>query len=250
MQLFGLHLLDVAVIILYVAVILWIGRRVGRGTKNTSDFFIAGRKLGKFYQFFLNFGNSTDANQAVAVSREIYRQGIGGMWIQYLVLFLTPFYWFTTMLYRRSRLITIGDLFTERFESRFLGGAFAVFTLIMAIVGGGASYMIAAKTMMALTPKDEAQYTLVERESVAQFREYRQLESRLGTGLAPEETERYEELHDRQKRGELHSFISHTHPLVFYVVYAAVVAAYTVYLHRSTLVATHRSPRTTIPART
>lgn len=228
MQLFGLHLLDVAVIILYVAVILWIGRRVGRGTKNTSDFFIAGRKLGKFYQFFLNFGNSTDANQAVAVSREIYRQGIGGMWIQYLVLFLTPFYWFTTMLYRRSRLITIGDLFTERFESRFLGGAFAVFTLIMAIVGGGASYMIAAKTMMALTPKNEAQYTLVERESVAQFREYRELESRLGTGLSPEETERYEELHDRQKRGELHSFISHTHPLVFYVVYAAVVAAYTV----------------------
>ena len=90
MVLFGLHILDAGIIALYVLVILWLGRKVGKNTKNTGDFFIAGRKLGKFYQFFLNFGNSTNADQAVAVSREIYRMGIGGMWIQFLVLFLTP----------------------------------------------------------------------------------------------------------------------------------------------------------------
>jgi SSS family solute:Na+ symporter len=96
LDLFGLHVLDAGVLALYVVVIIWLGRRVARDTKNTEDFYIAGRRLGRFYQFFLNFGNSTNADQAVAVSREIYRQGIGGMWIQYLVLFLTPFYWFTT----------------------------------------------------------------------------------------------------------------------------------------------------------
>ena len=88
---------------------------------------MAGRKLGKFYQFFLNFGCSTNADQAVAVSREIYRQGIGGMWIQYLVLFLTPFSWFSTFFFRRIRLTTIGDYFTERFKSKSLGGSYAVF---------------------------------------------------------------------------------------------------------------------------
>ena len=81
------------------------------------------------------------------------------MWIQYLVLFLTPFYWFTTAFFRRVRLMTIGDFFTERFRSRFLGAAFAVFTLFMAFLGGGVGYMVAGKTMMALTPKPAAKYT-------------------------------------------------------------------------------------------
>ena len=159
---FGLHLLDVAIIAVYVVVILWIGHWVGRRVKDQTDFYLAGRKLGKLYQFFLNFGNSTDANQAVGVSREIYRQGLGGMWIQYLVLFLTPFYWFSTALFRRSRLITTGDLLEERFDSKFLGAAFAAFTLVMVWLGGGASYMVAGKTMMALTPKTEAEYTVEE----------------------------------------------------------------------------------------
>lgn len=228
MHIFGLHILDLAVIALYVGVIIWLGSRAGRDTSNTSDYFIAGRRLGKFYQFFLNFGTSTDANHAVTVSREIYRQGIGGMWIQYLVLFLTPFYWFTTMLYRRSRHITVGDFFTERFQSPLLGGAFAVFTLLMAIIGGGASYMVAGKTMMALTPKPESQYTQAERQSVDGFREYRALQDKLPAGLAPDEQLRYDELNDRQKRGELHSFVSYTNPVFFYIAYAVIVAVYTV----------------------
>ena len=107
MTLIGLHIIDVALICIYVVVIIWVGRTIGKKRQDTEGFYLAGRKLGKFYQFFLNFGHSTDSNQAAGVSREVYRQGLGGMWIQYLVLFLTPFYWFTTMLYRRSRLITI-----------------------------------------------------------------------------------------------------------------------------------------------
>jgi SSS family solute:Na+ symporter len=227
-ELFGLHVLDCGIIVVYVLAILWVGRWAGRRTKNTSDFYLAGRRLGKFYQFFLNFGTSTNADQAVGVSREIYRQGIGGMWIQYLVLFLTPFYWFTTMLFRRCRLMTMGELFTERFESRFLGGAFAAFTLTMTILGGGASYMVAGKTMMALTPKPEARYSEQERACVERFCEYRALEARRAGGLASAEQARYEELHERLKRGELRSFISYTDPVAFYVMYAVIVATYTV----------------------
>ena len=228
MTLFGLHILDVAVIATYIVVILWLGKRAGRATRDTSDFFISGRRLGKFYQFFLNFGNSTDVNQAAGVSREIYRQGLGGMWIQYLVLFLTPFYWFTTMLFRRSRLITIGDFFTERFASPFLGGAYAAFALTMAVIGGGASYMVAGKTMMALTPKPASEYTPDERLAVERFREYRDLESQVAGGLSLEQQARFDELQDRYQRGELRAFISYVHPVTFYVVYALIVATYTV----------------------
>ncbi|MGB2764148.1 MAG: sodium:solute symporter family protein [Candidatus Aminicenantaceae bacterium] len=227
MNIWGLHFIDLVIIFLYIGVILWLGKRVAKQTKNTGDFFLAGRKLGKFYQFFLNFGCSTNADQAVAVSREIYRQGIGGMWIQYLVLFLTPFYWFSTFFFRRVRLTTIGDFFTERFKSKSLGGSYAVFILLLSILGGGIGYMIAAKTMMAMTPKSIEECSYEERLSVEQFREYQGLKSRLGEGLTTEEKFRHEELNEKNKRGELHSFISHTDPVLFYFIYAVIVGIYT-----------------------
>ncbi|HUU51390.1 MAG TPA: hypothetical protein VMW92_00060 [Candidatus Heimdallarchaeota archaeon] len=148
MHIWGLHILDAGIIFLYIAIILWLGRWAGRKTKDTGDFFLAGRKLGKTTQFFLNIGCSTNADQAVAVSREIYRQGIGGMWIQFLVLFLTPFYWFTTFFFRRIWLTTIGDYFNERFNSKSLGASYAIFIPLMSILGGGVGYMVTAKTMM------------------------------------------------------------------------------------------------------
>lgn len=227
MTIIGLHPLDVLIVIAYLAIMLWIGKRTADRTHDTADFFLAGRSLGRFYQFFLNFGTSTNADQAVAVSREIYRQGIGGMWIQYLVLFITPFYWFSTLFFRRVRLTTIGDYFTERFRSPFLGGAFALFILLVSIVGGGVGFMVAGKTFMALTPKTEAEMTVGERQRVAGFREYQDLTARLGPGLSADEQARYAELDDRAKRGELQSFVSHTDPVVFYVVFGIIVGVYT-----------------------
>ena len=227
MFILGLHIIDIILIVIYIGVILWLGRWAGRRTKDTGDFFLAGRKLGKTYQFFLNFGNSTNADQAVAVSREIYRQGIGGMWIQYLVLFLTPFYWFSTFFFRRVRLTTIGDYFTERFKSKPLGGSYAVFILLLSILGGGVGYMVAAKTMMAMTPKPADKLSVEERLSIEQFHEYRQLRDKVEQGLSPEEKIRYEILNEKNKHGELRSFVSYTDPLFFYFIYAIIVSIYT-----------------------
>ncbi len=227
MNFWGLHIIDIGIILFYIILILWIGKLASKKTKDTGDFFLAGRKLGKFYQFFLNFGCSTNADQAVAVSREIYRTGIGGMWIQYLVLFLTPFYWFSTLFFRRVRLTTIGDYFTERFKSKSLGASYAVFILLLSILGGGIGYMVAAKTMMAMTPKSSEQMSYEERLSVEQFQEYQILRERLEGGLSQEELIRYGELNEKNKRGELHSFISYTNPVLFYLVYAIIVMIYT-----------------------
>ncbi len=224
----GLHILDFAIVVAFVAVVLFLGWRASRKTKTAEDFYVAGRRLGKVYQFFLNLGTSTNADQAIVVSREVYRQGVGGMWIQYLVLFLTPFYWFTTAFFRRVRLVTIGDFFTERFKSRFLGGAFAVFTLFMAFLGNGVGYMVAAKTMMALTPKPAAQYTVAERQSVDLFNEYRALQARAGkVELGAADAARLTELGERQKKGELKAFISYTDSVSIYLIYTAIVAVYT-----------------------
>jgi SSS family solute:Na+ symporter len=227
MTIFGLHWLDFAIVVAFVLTVLWLGRRAQRRTKNAEDFYVAGRRLGKFYQFFLNLGTSTNADQAIVVSREVYRQGIGGMWIQYLVLFLTPFYWFTTGFFRRVRLVTIGDFFSERFKSKFLGAAFAVFTLFMAFLGNGVGYMVAAKTMMALTPKPAAKYTAQEKTSVDLFYEYQTLREKAAAGLTADEQKRFDELAERSKRDELRSLISYTDPVVIYSIYTAIVAVYT-----------------------
>jgi Na+/proline symporter len=228
MTIAGLNVLDFAIVVVFILFVLWLGWRASRKTKTTEDFYVAGRRLGKFYQFFLNLGTSTNADQAIIVSREVYRQGIGGMWIQYLVLFLTPFYWFTTAFFRRVRLVTIGEFFTERFKSRFLGAAFAVFTLFMAFLGNGVGYMVAAKTMMALTPKPAAKYTVEERASVDLFAEYRALQIKADqAGLDAAGTARLAELGERQKKGELKAFISYTDSVSIYLIYTAIVAVYT-----------------------
>lgn len=224
---FGLHIFDITVILAYLGIILWIGKKAGEANHDTADFFLAGRSLGRFYQFFLNFGTSTNADQAVAVTRETYRQGVGGMWIQFLVLFITPFYWFTALFFRRARLTTIGDYFTERFRSPFLGGSYAFFALVMAFIGGGVGYMVAAKTMMALTPKPAEALTVSEREMVAEFREYQELRSLTFDERTAEQQDRLEVLRQKNLRGELRSSFSYTDPLLFYLVYGLVVGVYT-----------------------
>ncbi|RPI98994.1 MAG: hypothetical protein EHM31_11005, partial [Candidatus Aminicenantes bacterium] len=68
MTIFGLNVLDFAIVLAFILFVLWLGWRASRKTKTTEDFFMAGRRLGKFYQFFLNLGTSTNADQAIVVS--------------------------------------------------------------------------------------------------------------------------------------------------------------------------------------
>ena len=227
MTVWGINILDLLIVVLFLVILIWIGVRTTKDNKNTQDFFLAGRKLNKMYQFFLNFGCSTHADQTVAVTREIYRQGIGGMWIQFLVLFLTPFYWFTTFFFRRVRLVTIGDYFTERFRSKFLGGAYAVFFVLMSVLGGGVGYIVAAKTVMAMTPKPISECTIAEQKSITEFKEFRNLQEIKKTGLSEKQNSRYLYLSEKNKKGELSSFVSYVKPLWFYLIFSLIACIYT-----------------------
>jgi SSS family solute:Na+ symporter len=228
MQIWGLHVVDLGIIAAYVVVVIWLGKRVADESKSLDDFFLAGRKLGKAYQFFLNFGCSTHADQAVAVSREVYRQGIGGMWIQSLVLFLTPFYWFTTLLFRRVRLTTVGDFFAERYQSPALAASYAIFSLVLsALVGGGIGYIVAGKTMVAMTPKPIEECTAAERTSIVEFQELKALEARQPADLSAAGRARLDVLREKEKRGELRSFVSYVSEFWFCLAYAVVAVIYT-----------------------
>src|SRR5215213_6241667 len=131
MKFLGLHWIDVVILVTYIIAVLVIGKVFSHGVKGEKDFFLGGRSLGRWFQFFLSFGNMTDPGQATTTSSSVYRQGAGGAWLALITLFLTPYYWFTNVWFRRVRLTTTAELFEDRFGRRFLGSLYASTTIII-----------------------------------------------------------------------------------------------------------------------
>ncbi len=181
---------------------------------------------------FLNFGNMVSADQAAGVTREIYRQGLSGVWFQNLVLFITPFYWFSSVLQRRARYVAPGDIYEHRFQSKFLSGLFAVYLLLSAIYGSSLGYLITGKTMQAVLVKPETECTTQEKQSVAMFREMKALEVKASSTTDGSRTtideNRLNYLHELEKRGEIKSSISYLDLTTFYIIYGLVTAAYVI----------------------
>jgi SSS family solute:Na+ symporter len=228
MNLLGLQTIDWIVLVLYLALMIMIGLWARRRVHTTSDFYQGGRSFGRWLITFLNFGSMTDAGQAAGVTREIYRQGLQGVWFQNLVLFHTPFQWFIAALQRRARYIAPGDMYVHRFESPFLAGLYAVVLVAIAIYANSFGYLLTGKTLQAMMVKQPAEYTVVERESVERFEELQVLKRRDFATLAPAERTRLETLQEQEKKGELRAFISWLDLNTFYIFYALLIAGYTV----------------------
>ncbi len=226
----GLHILDWAIITLYILTLIVIGRWTQRrASRSTKDFFQANRSFGRGIMGFLNFGNMVSADQAAGVTREIYRQGLQGVWFQNLVLFITPFYWFTSVLQRRARYIGPGDIYEHRFESKFLGGLFAVYLLLASIYGSSIGYLITGKTLQAVMLKPASAYTMQEKRSVAQFQEMRAMDMAAQNGkLADSLKSRLALLHEKERNGQISGTISYLDLVTFYLIYGCVTAAYVI----------------------
>ncbi len=185
MTLFGLHWIDSLILISYVIAILFIGKAHSGNMKGENDFFLGGRSLGKWFQFFLNFGNMTDPSQATTTASSVYRQGAGGAWLALITLFLTPYYWFTNVWFRRVRLTTMADLFEDRFGRRFLATLYAITTILMAIISIASGNVIALKTLQPMMVKPVAAYTVADQEKVNNYQEFATLrKERLAASLS------------------------------------------------------------------
>lgn len=229
----GIHLIDVLVVVGYLAAIIYIGRRAKNSTGNEEGFFLAGRKLGKFYQIFLNFGNATEPQGAVSTASFVYQRGASGAWYSFQVIFMNPYYWFMNVWFRRVRLTTMGDLFEDRFRSYWLSRFYALFQIGVAVLLIGFGAFTAYTITASLVTKPEAQWTAAERESVNGFYELRKLEAEYSAHTLPKsEEDQLANLRDRRARGELHSYVSVLGPSwckwTFYLVFVGVVGAYMV----------------------
>jgi solute:Na+ symporter, SSS family len=229
MTFYGLHWADLLMIVLYLGAMVYIGQRTARTVKKQTDLYLGGRKLGKALQFFLNFGNMTDLNNTVTTSSAVYGNGAGGAWISLQTLFMTPYYWFMNVWFRRVRLVTMADLFEDRFGGRSLATLYSIFNIVFAVATIGWGYMVTYKTIAPLVVKEAAAYTPAETQMLADYADYRSLgRAAQAAALPPAQRARYDRLKEGVVRGELFSYVSWLKPLPFYSVCALVVAIYCV----------------------
>ena len=227
MHFLGLHWIDGLIVIIYIVGVLAIGKKLSGGVKNEKDFFLGGRSLGKWFQFFLSFGSMADPGQATTTSSSVYRQGAGGAWLALITLFLTPYYWFSNVWFRRVRLTTTADLFADRFGNRFLGSLYAVTTILVIIVSIAGGNVVALKTLQPLMAKAPAIYTVAEKETVDSYHEFVQLRKDRIANLLPEgKTARYDLLKNYYDRGELQPYITYLHPAIFFAISSTLVAIF------------------------
>ena len=131
-----MHWLDYLVLLGYFLVMAAIGVWAMRRVKVQEDYFMGGRSFGKLLQTFAAFGAGTGSSDPVNTGRTTFTSGMSGMWSVMYWLFVTPFYWIAGVWYRRMRHLTLGDWYVERYESKRLGAAYAVFGLIFYVVYG------------------------------------------------------------------------------------------------------------------
>lgn len=223
----GLHIIDLAVVIFFLAGVIGLGWWASRGVHEEKDFYLGGRKLGRTLQFFLSFGNMTDSSGAPTTASEVFRQGAGGTWISLQTLFITPFYWFSAPWYRRARVVTMADLFIERLDSRSLATAYILFQIYISLLLLGFGNVVSYKVAAAMMVKPPAEYTPAEHVTVDEYNEYAALKSAYVAQTLPAgKKERFEQLDSMGKRGELNSFVSYVRPLQFYITYTLIVAIY------------------------
>jgi len=147
----GLHWLDLLAVGLYFLGVLAIGWGSRKGIRDQEDFFLGGRRFGKLVSVFLAFGSGTSSDTAVSASRETYRSGFSGIWVQLLWLFVTPFYWIIGPWYRRLRVVTGADYFRERFQSPALERLYVLFGLVFFAFFIGLGLTALGKTVEAVS---------------------------------------------------------------------------------------------------
>jgi Na+/proline symporter len=146
---FGLHVADIFVLVLYLLGMAAIGFWTAKKIKQSQDFFMP-RRFGKAMMVMFGFGAGTHSDQAVGVASKSFSSGLSGIWYQWLWLPCTPFYWLIAPVMRRFRAITTGDVFEARY-SRSVAILYAVIGMLnlsvnIGLMLRGSSEVISAST--------------------------------------------------------------------------------------------------------
>jgi len=112
--------IDLSVVGVYLLIMVVIGlyeSRVSAGSRES--FFMGGRTFHWGYSLMHMFGTGTASDHPVAVAGACYSAGFSGIWYQFNLLPITPFFWILAPIFRRSGCLTTGEFFEKRFSKSF-----------------------------------------------------------------------------------------------------------------------------------
>src|SRR3954452_7200080 len=124
----GLPTADALVLLGYLLGTTALGVWVGRRSRSVAEYFLP-RTFSKPVMIMYAFGTGTASDQAVLVASATFRDGLSGIWYQWLWLFATPFYWMIAPIMRRFRAITTADVYELRFD-RGVANLFAALGIV------------------------------------------------------------------------------------------------------------------------
>ena len=130
MEFLGLHYAIWIVLALYFAGMLLMGWWSKRGIHNQEGYLLGNRQFGSLMMVMHAFGAGTHPGNVAGVMSQAVVSGASSIWVSWMWLFGTPFYWIIAPVVRRMRCLTMADFFRQRF-----GRAASVLYIIVAAAG-------------------------------------------------------------------------------------------------------------------
>ena len=130
MEFLGLHYAIWIVLVLYFVGMLLMGWWSKKGIHNQEGYLLGNRQFGWPMMVMHAFGAGTHPGNVAGVMSQGVVSGASGIWVSWMWLFGTPFYWIIAPIIRRMRCLTMADFFRERF-----GRSASVLYIIVASVG-------------------------------------------------------------------------------------------------------------------
>ena len=147
----GIHWLDFTIVMVYFAIILYVGVfQGGRRTRTLGDFFVAGGKWGPVVSFIFIFASAIAGNEAVVVGGQAYESGLSGVWYWWSFLFATPIYFLFCTYFRRARVYNISEFFEMRYD-RYSSALYSVVAGTICTLFVGMVVLANAKILAGLT---------------------------------------------------------------------------------------------------
>ncbi len=155
MEFLGLPYEIWVVLVLYFLGMLLLGWWSKRGIRSQEGYLLGNRQFGWPMMMMHAFGAGTHPGAAAGVMSKTVSGGASGIWVSWMWMFGTPFYWLIAPLFRRMRFLTMADFFEERF-SRSAGVLYTIVAAAGMIVFLASVLLATTRTVQGMMGKSAA----------------------------------------------------------------------------------------------
>ena len=143
MEILGLSVVIWFVLVAYFAAMILMGWVSKKKIHDQDSYLLGGRVFNVGYMVMHAFGAGTNPGDVAGVVSKTVGRGAAGVWVSWMWLFGTPFYWIIAPIVRRLRAMTMADYFEQRY-----GGKSSLVYVLLATVG---MTMCLASVLLATT---------------------------------------------------------------------------------------------------